>query len=135
MLVDVQVHDEKGWTIISIVGEFDLAVAPSIRHAIAQALGPSRLRPVAPRVVLDLGAVHFIDSSGLGLVLGVLRRVRSAEGELRVVVAERQVRDLFTLLRLDTIVDVWSVLAEAVDTPSAPEAAVVRSAHDNGRHG
>lgn len=117
MLVDVQVHDEGGWTIVTVVGELDLAVAPRVRQSVAGALGPTRPRGGAPRVVLDLGSVHFIDSSGLGVVLGVLRRVRQAGGALRVVVVERQVTELFELLGLDAIVELRGSVAEAIADP------------------
>jgi anti-sigma B factor antagonist len=103
VLVDVQVHEEGGWTIVSVVGELDLAVAPRVRQVVVAARDPGR---AVPQVVLDLGSVHFVDSSGLGVVLGVLRRVRQAGGTLRVVVVESQVVGLFELLGLDTIIDV-----------------------------
>jgi anti-sigma B factor antagonist len=119
-LVDVQVYEDGAWTIVAVVGELDLAVAPRIRHAVTETLGPARPRAVTPQVVLDLGAVHFIDSSGLGVVLGVLRRVRLAGGRLRVVAAEPQVLDLLALLELDTILDVFATVAEATATPAPP---------------
>jgi len=117
VLVDVQVHDEGGWTIISVVGELDLAVAPRIRHAAAEALGPARRGPTPPQVVLDLGSVHFIDSSGLGIAFGVLRRVRQAAGALRVVVTEPQVLALFELLQLGAVLDVRPSVADALAAP------------------
>lgn len=135
VLVDVQVADEGEWTIVSVVGELDLAVAPRIRHAVAEALGPSRPAPEPRRVVLDLGSVHFIDSSGLGIVLGVLRRVRLAGGDLRVVVAEAQVTDLFALLSLDTILEVHPSVRAAIAAPAAPPASTAPVAAESGRHG
>ena len=135
MLVDVHVYREGDWTVVAVVGELDLAVAPRIRHALLEALGPARSVASAPQVVLDLGAVHFIDSTGLGVVLGALRRVRVAGGTLRVVVVERQVADLFALLRLDAILEVHGSVEAAIGAPvpSAPVAAV--SSSDLRRHG
>ena len=135
VLVDVQVADEGGWTIVSVVGELDLAGAPRIRHAVAEVLGPSRPSPEPPRVVLDLGSVHFIDSSGLGIVLGVLRRVRLAGGDLRVVAAEAQVTDLFALLALDTILDIHPTVRSAVDPEVGPPASPASIGAESGRHG
>lgn len=121
LLVDVQVRREGGWTIVSVVGELDLAVAPRIRHAVAEALGPGRGEREATRVVLDLGSVHFVDSSGLGIVLGVLRRVRQADGTLRIVVVEPQVLGLLQLLELDRILDLRPSIEDAMSM--APAAA------------
>lgn len=135
MLVDVQVADEGGWTIVSVVGELDLAVAPRIRHAVAEVLGPSRSSVEAPRVVLDLGSVHFIDSSGLGIVLGVLRRVRLAGGDLRVVATEAQVTDLFALLALDTILEIHPSVRSAVASAVGPPVSTASVTAEPGRHG
>jgi anti-sigma B factor antagonist len=114
VLVDVQVHEEGGWTIVSVVGELDLAVAPRVRQVVVAALDPGR---GVPQVVLDLGSVHFVDSSGLGVVLGVLRRVRQAGGTLRVVAVESQVVGLFELLGLDTIIDIRPSVDDATSDP------------------
>jgi anti-sigma B factor antagonist len=139
-LVDVQVYREGDWTIVAVVGELDLAVAPRIRHALLEALGPARSGAPAPQVVLDLGAVHFVDSTGLGVVLGALRRVRLAGGTLRVVVVERQVTELFALLRLDAILEVHgsveAAIAEPVPAESVPaEPVPAASGSDLRRHG
>jgi anti-sigma B factor antagonist len=124
VLVDVQVHDEGEWTIVSIVGELDLAVAPRVRHAVAEMLGTNRTE--RPQVILDLGSVHFVDSSGLGVALGILRRVRQAGGTMRAVVIEPQVVALFELLDLDTVFDLRPSLAEALADPvlAAPSSAI-----------
>lgn len=123
MLVDVQVHHEGEWTVVAVVGELDLAVAPRIRHAVAEALGPSRPTAEAPLVVLDLGSVHFVDSTGLGIVLGVLRRVRQAGGVLRVVVVEPQVVGLLELVELDRILDLRRSVEDALAPPVSAGAA------------
>jgi len=68
-------------------------------------------------VVLDLGGVDFIDSAGLGVVLGALKRVRGAGGALRVVVDEPAVRQVFALTELDRIVPLDRTVDEAVAHP------------------
>ncbi len=132
MLFDVQVYERSGWTVIAVVGELDLPAAPRIRQAIVAALGAARYADAVPRVVLDLGAVHFLDSCGLGIVLGALRRARGAGGVLRVVASEPQVLDLIRLVQLDTIIEVLETVASAIEAPSSsPPAGVATIA---GRH-
>lgn len=132
MLFDVQVYEESGWTVIAVVGELDLPAAPRIRQAVVAALGPGRGVDAVPRVVMDLGSVHFLDSSGLGVVLGALRRVRLAGGFLRVVAVEPQVLDLIQLVELDTIIDVFeTVPAATADRFSSTPAGI---GADVGRH-
>ncbi len=124
MLFDLQVHPRAGWTVVSVIGELDLAAAPRVRQAMLQVVtgGPgSRDTPErGPRVILDLGAVDFIDSSGLGIVLGAVKRVRAAGGTLRVVIKEPQVRQVFALTKLDQILLLAASVDDAVTAPTAP---------------
>jgi anti-anti-sigma factor len=127
LLVDVQVREDGPWTVVAVVGELDLAAAPRIRHAAVAALASS---PGPPQVILDLEAVPLIDSSGLGVVLGVLRRVRQAGGTLRVV-AGPPATDLLALLGIDVALDVHPSVAAA----QALEPATPSGSGDPGHHG
>jgi len=57
-----------GWTILSVEGEVDLYTAPAVREA-----------------ALDLTEVPFMDSSGLGVIVACLKRLRELGGDLAVV--------------------------------------------------
>ena len=52
------------------------------------------------RIVVDLAGVDFIDSTGLGVVVGGLKRVRAQDGALVLARAEPQVRKVFEITRL-----------------------------------
>jgi anti-sigma B factor antagonist len=114
VLFDLQVHERDGWTVLSVVGELDLAAAPRVRQGVLSALNRS---DEVPRVVLDLTEVDLIDSSGLGVVLGTVRRVRAASGEVRVVVGGPPVREVFALTELDRILPLAGSVADAVAIP------------------
>ena len=116
MLFDLQVHQHEGWVVLAVVGEIDLATAPRVRQAVIDVLATAGS---SPSVVLDLGSVDFIDSSGLGVVLGALKRVRAADGRLRVIVREPQVRRVFELTDLDRILALASSLDEALSMDAA----------------
>jgi anti-sigma B factor antagonist len=120
VLFDVQVRPHGEWTVVSVVGDVDLASTPRLRSTIAAVV-----RSRSPRVVLDFGGVDFLDSSGLGVLLGALRRVRAADGVLRVVVAAPHVRRVFELTGLDTIFELYGDLEAALVEPlqAAPGAA------------
>jgi anti-sigma B factor antagonist len=64
------------------------------------------------KVVIDLNDLTFIDSAGLGAVVGALRHVREHGGEVAVVVSSRQMR-LFTCTGLNRIVTLVTSRAEA----------------------
>jgi anti-sigma B factor antagonist len=66
------------------------------------------------RVVLDLGAVQFIDSSGLGAILSCYRQLRSSGGDLKLCGMTPPVRALFELVRMHRIFDTYATFEEAV---------------------
>lgn len=89
--------------LISLSGELDAYDAPALRDAFGEALAELAERTV---VVLDLAAVSFLDSTVLGTIVGLLKRVRERGGELRVVLPETDARRIFALTALDRTLDV-----------------------------
>ena len=59
----------EGWSVLSVTGDCDLASGPELRKQIQRAATD------ADRLVIDLSAVGFLDSVGLGLLVGAARRV------------------------------------------------------------
>jgi anti-sigma B factor antagonist len=106
---DVSVGEAAGWPLVRVVGELDLATAPQARAAVIDAVGSD-----ASRLVLDLSELAFVDSAGLGVIIGALRRVRSAGGELRVVAPPSGPRRVLALTGLDTLFTVVASVDEAV---------------------
>jgi anti-sigma B factor antagonist len=64
-------------TVILVAGELDFHSAPELRQAILTALNEG-----ASRLVLDLGEMEFIDSSGLSVIIAAFKRCRERGGEL-----------------------------------------------------
>ena len=69
-----------GWTVLSVEGEMDLFSAPAVRDAALAAMDSG-----VDHLVLDLTAVPFMDSSGLGVIVACLKRLREMGGDLAVV--------------------------------------------------
>jgi anti-sigma B factor antagonist len=91
-----------GGLALTLSGEFDAYDAPALRAAFAEAV--SGLDGSA--VVLDLTDVTFLDSTALGTIVGLLRRVREGGGELRVVLPETEARRIFELTALERALDI-----------------------------
>jgi anti-sigma B factor antagonist len=65
-----------GEWIVTVNGEIDVASSPRLRHELISLLDQS------PRsIVLELGSMSFIDSSGLGVLVGSLKRLREQDGD------------------------------------------------------
>ncbi len=65
-------------------------------------------------LVLDLSGVDFIDSFGLGVLIGALKRVRLLDGDLQLVVTEPRVRRVLELCDLDRIFTLHTDVRAAV---------------------
>lgn len=96
--------------VVSLSGELDAYDAPSLRSTFTEVTAGRH----GAVVVLDLSAVSFLDSTALGTIVGLLRRVREGDGELRVVLPESDARRIFELTSLDRTLDVRPSRASAL---------------------
>ena len=64
-------------------------------------------------VVVDLGGVRYVNSSGLGMLLGALTTARDAGGDLRLAAVPARVATLLTVTRLDGVFQSFPTAGEA----------------------
>ncbi|MBN2200976.1 STAS domain-containing protein [bacterium] len=65
-------------------------------------------------VVIDLSGVAWINSSGLGMLMGCLTSIRNAGGEMRVTGVTEKVKNLFVITKLITLFETYETVDEAV---------------------
>ncbi len=105
----VSVSEQDGRSIVTAAGELDAHAAPVLE---AQT-GPLSRQP-GGRLIIDLSAVDFIDSTGLGVLVAALKHSREADGTLDVVVATPRVLKVLGLTGLDVVIPLHSSLADAL---------------------
>jgi anti-sigma B factor antagonist len=66
------------------------------------------------RIVINLNGVHYIDSGGLGILVGLYVSARNRGGELKLVNPSQRVSDLLRQTKLDTVISVYRNDEEAV---------------------
>lgn len=102
-----EAREEGGWSVLELVGQLDVATAPGFRQTLQEAqYGRGR------RIVLDLSGLEFIDSFGLGVVVGGLKRARAHGGELVVAAGDGRVRHVFEVTGLDAVVRITDRVAD-----------------------
>ena len=109
MELGLVVREQGGWAVLTVSGEIDIATAPSLRERLHGLLADDK-----HQLVVDLDDVGFLDSTALGVLVGVLKRARSEGGEVRIVCTQPRVRKVFEITRLDSAFDLFDSVDEAV---------------------
>lgn len=102
-------HDESGHTVLEVAGEVDVYTAPTLRDRITDLLDGGQRR-----LVVDLATVEFIDSTGLGVLVGALNRAKELGGELDLVCPQERVLKLLRITGLDHVFTVYESVTQAV---------------------
>jgi anti-sigma B factor antagonist len=110
-VLEIEVTHNEQYTLCRPVGELDAYTVGTFREALAQLATVRRL-------LIDLSDVPFMDSSGLGALIGGIRRAREAEGEVTVACSRPTLTRLLHTTGFDRIVAV-------ADTVDAAEAALL----------
>ena len=97
-------------SVVEVAGQIDLYAAPEFKEHISRVIDEG-----ATRVIVDLGRVTFMDSTGLGVLIGALKRIRAANAELLLVVTDYDVERLFELTGLDGTFRIYRTRDEALE--------------------
>ena len=90
--------DTDNETVLKIEGTLDAVTAPELRSVVDDLVTEGR-----KEVTLDLAALRLIDSSGVGVIVSLFKRVRANGGQVRITGLRDQPRAIFRLLRLDRV--------------------------------
>jgi anti-sigma B factor antagonist len=112
----VQRAVDERTSIVAVEGELDLARAPSLKWALIDALEAGR-----NQLVVDLSPTTFMDSTGLGVLVGVNRSL-TAEARLAIVCARASLLKIFELSGMDGAFAIFPALEEALAYVRGPAA-------------
>jgi len=108
--MNISVEQADGYGVLRPEGRLNMVAAPRLRSAIERMVDDG-----STRIVLDLSDVTFIDSSGLGAVIGGLKRARQGGGDLRIARAGEQVMTVMRLTNLDRVLRPHETVQHAAD--------------------
>ncbi|HET7398714.1 MAG TPA: STAS domain-containing protein [Intrasporangium sp.] len=105
-------HGER--TVVHLEGEIDVYTAPRVRDKLDE-----QIREGRTDLVVDLTDVTFIDSTGLGVLVGRLKHIRLLGGSLRLVGSDDRVLKVFSITGLDKVFEIYPTLEDALGAPGA----------------
>ncbi len=101
---------EEGVAIIEAAGDVDVYSAPAFRQQIVKLVDAGHIH-----VVVDLDGLEFLDSTGLGVLVGGLKRVRAHRGSLRIVCSREHIIKPFRITGLTKVFAIHPSLDEATE--------------------
>jgi anti-sigma B factor antagonist len=108
-VIELQTEIGQDAAVLGVEGRLTMATAAGLRAVVAQAIEAGR-----PRLVLDMGECSFLDSSGLGAVVGGLKAARQAGGDLRLARLTPQVLTVLELTNLDRVLRPYPTVEAAL---------------------
>ncbi len=93
--------------ILSLKGILNASSAPQLKSHIERC-------PESQSLVIDLGQVEFLDSSGLGVLVGIARKKKISGAFLRLANLNERIKTVFKLTNAYTLFDIFDDIAEAV---------------------
>jgi anti-sigma B factor antagonist len=107
--LSIHVHVIDEVQVFELNGSLDIATSPTVRAALTSASERG-----GHQLIVDLTQVDFLDSTGLGALIGGQRRAREFNGEVRLVAKEGQILRLLRITGLLRVFAVYPTLDEAV---------------------
>ncbi len=109
MDLDLNVRRDGGHAILEGVGEIDVYTAPKLREKLIELVSEGSYN-----LIVDLEKVDFLDSTGLGVLVGGLKRVRNHDGSLQLVCTQEKILKIFRITGLTKVFPIHGTIADAV---------------------
>jgi anti-sigma B factor antagonist len=114
MDLGLDVTDGEGYAVLAVRGEVDVYTAPRLRERLVEMVSQGQ-----HRVIVDLEGVDFLDSTGLGVLVGGLKRLRSHEGDLTLVCTQRRILKVFEITGLTKVFAIYDSVEAAAGATAA----------------
>jgi anti-sigma B factor antagonist len=108
MELGIDVSKVDSHAVVGVAGEIDVYTAPKLREKLIELVSEGTYD-----VVVDLEKVDFLDSTGLGVLVGALKRVKAHDGSLSLVCTQDKILKIFKITGLTKVFPIHSSVDEA----------------------
>jgi anti-sigma B factor antagonist len=102
-------YSKDGIEVVIVEGEIDIYTAPRLRELLIELAGKGRCQ-----LIVDLDRVGFLDSTGLGVLVGGLKRVRPHDGWLDLVCTQDRILKIFRITGLTKVFGIYQSVDQAI---------------------
>lgn len=117
MNISSESHDNC--TLLRLEGRLDLNSSSKLKEQVKELVSEG-----STNVVLELGGVGFVNSSGLGTLVSILKDVRIVKGQMVLCNLAQYVQEIFEITQLSHIFDIYATETEAMESMNATPAQV-----------
>ena len=101
-------HTTDGIEVVDVEGEIDVYTAPRLRELLIDLVNNGHYQ-----LVVNMEKVEFLDSTGLGVLVGGLKRVRAHDGSLKLVCTQERILKIFRITGLTKVFPIFDTVADA----------------------
>jgi anti-sigma B factor antagonist len=113
MDLGLEVSERGKYAVLSVRGEVDVYTAPRFRERLIELVSEGK-----QQIIVDLEGVDFLDSTGLGVLVGGLKRLRSHDGDLSLVCTQSRILKVFEITGLTKVFSIYDSVDAAVGDSS-----------------
>jgi anti-anti-sigma factor len=111
MSLDIQTSEREGIVVIVLKGRLTVGEVTAVREKVSEQLAAAKLN-----IIFNLGAVDYIDSTGLGSMVICFTSVKKAGGALKLFALNKRNIELLVLTKLHTIFEVFGEEQDAINS-------------------
>jgi anti-sigma B factor antagonist len=112
LVVDLTLNEYSvapGQMVVEVGGEIDVYTAPRLREALISLVDSGNYQ-----LVIDMEGVEFLDSTGLGVLVGGLKRVRAHDGTIDLVCTQARILRIFRITGLNNVFSIYDSMQDAL---------------------
>jgi anti-sigma B factor antagonist len=113
MELGIDVRRLDSHAVVDVTGEIDVYTAPKLREKLIELVSEGTYQ-----VVVNLEAVDFLDSTGLGVLVGALKRVKAHDGSLSLVCTQDKILKIFKITGLTKVFPIHDSIEQATTASS-----------------
>ena len=102
-------YNMDGIEVVDVAGEIDVYTAPRLRELLIDLVNKNNYQ-----LVVNLEKVEFVDSTGLGVLVGGLKRVRARDGSVDIVCMQQRILKIFRITGLTEVFGIYETVDQAI---------------------
>ncbi len=102
-------YSKDGIEVVNVEGEIDIYTAPRLRELLIELAGKGSYQ-----LIVNLDKVGFLDSTGLGVLVGGLKRVRAHDGSLDLVCTRQRILKILRITGLTKVFGIYQSVDQAI---------------------